>query len=589
MDPTLTRAAAHKVFGDLYRKSRSPELQEQVDKVIQSVSDVYARIQRIEEIDAQAGKQKGVETAGIKRPPTRNPAASTPKAPVAPRKAEPRRGILGAILGGGDIGVWGKETETLSAGFLGRNLRISQKAVDLFSALNEEQIVSTIKSFRTATREGWAAWEPSIYNTVVAAYQFFSEFVAVAPIFKRVERQESLAVETMKMQRAYALLIQYPNYKKVLNENLVRFISEHREANAGADILRNSMNFMGTMEGRQPTLKNIICAFYGLARKKVVTWQEVLQELQVGKPALDKYRAPEAIMQHIHSTIKKHENMIEAKRADIHEIEEVRSKFFEYDSAGKVRTDFLNPILADVLRRIYPEKLVNEAQAKAHKSEPPKLLYVIMKDFELSTLYLLEGSIHVRDGGNQIEAILFKQGLFRAIIDEFNSTMRDVDVYFRKNKNLTFTFQNFLETLKKENSDEEIRRFVALTRKTNALFKKLLAAFRVIYDNHVAAKQDTNPASQDKLARTRTIPIESISVGKRYIPYYDVEVMSNNRWNAMTVETAIAQIVRDLYNYLFIFRDEELMGHMSSVTKIKAEISGLVQELKKLGVNARED
>ncbi|MCE9599787.1 MAG: hypothetical protein K8S54_17645 [Spirochaetia bacterium] len=589
MDPTLTRAAAHKVFGDLYRKPRSPELQEQVDKVIQSVSDVFARIQRIEAIDAQAGKQKGVETAGVKRPPSRTPTPIGTKAPVAARKAEPRRGILGQILGGGDIGVWGKETETLSAGFLGRNLRMSQKSIDLFSALNEEQIVSTIKSFRLATREGWATWEPSVYNTVVAAYQFFSEFVAVAPIFKRVERQESLAVETMKMQRAYALFLQYPNYKKILTENLVRFIAEHREGASGADILRNSMNVMASIDARQPTLKNIICAFYGLARKKVVSWAEVVQELQVGKPALDKYRAPEAIMQHIHGTIKKYENQIEAKRSDIHEIEEVKSKFFAYDSAGKVRTDFLNPILADVLRRIYPEKLVNDATTKSHKSEPAKLLFVIMKDFELSTLYLLEGSIHVRDAGNQVEAILFKQGLFRAIIDEFNATMREVDVYFRKNKNLNFTFQNFLETLKKENTDEEIKRFIALSRKTNGLFKKLLVAFRVIYDNHVAAKQDTNAGSLEKLARTRTIPIESISPGKRYLPFYDVEIISNNRWNAMTVETAVAEIVRDFYNYLFIFRDEELLGHMSSVTKIKAEISGLVQELKKLGVTARED
>jgi len=589
MDPTLTRAAAHKVFGDLYRKSRPPELQEQVDKVIESVSDVFARIQRIEAIDAAAGKQKTGTDSGLQKRPVR-PTTTSPTAvqKIPIKKPDARRGgILGTILGGGDIGVWGKETETLASGFLGRNLRLSKKAEDLFSALHEDQIVAAIKCFRFATRVGWSVWDPATYNTVVAAYQFFTEFVNMTPILRRVERQESLLHETLKMQRIYAVPIQYPNYKRLVGENFVRFTGDQREIAGNAEVLKQVMSFIGTLETKAPSLKNVICAFYGLARKKVVTWAEVSQELAVGKPALNKYRAPESIMQQIHGTIKKLQNQIDAKRADIHEIEENRAKYFEYDAAGKVKTEFLNSIVQDTTRRIYPDKLVSDAVIKSHKAEPPKLLYTIMKDIDLSTLYLMEGAVHLRDGGNQIEAIVFKQGLFRPVIDEFNGMMREVDIYFRKNKNLAFTFQNFLEVLKKDSSDEEMKRFVAMTRKTNQLFKKMLKGFRTVLENHIAAKQD-GPAAQEKIARTKTIPIETFTVGKRYIPFYDLEIVSSNRWNGITVEDAITQLVRNLFNYLFIFRDEELLGQMSSVAKIKAEIGLLLEELKKLGVEYEE-
>ncbi|MCB1317994.1 MAG: hypothetical protein KDK27_18645, partial [Leptospiraceae bacterium] len=53
VDPTLTKADAHRVFGDLYRKPRSPELQAEVDKIVASTSDVFVRIERIEQLDAK--------------------------------------------------------------------------------------------------------------------------------------------------------------------------------------------------------------------------------------------------------------------------------------------------------------------------------------------------------------------------------------------------------------------------------------------------------------------------------------------------------------------------------------------------------
>lgn len=582
MDPTLTRAAAHKVFGDLYRKSRPPELQEKVDRVIQATSDVFVRIQRIEELDADHARgKKGVETA--RKPQGKSQGAPAGQRP-AQKKPERKAGILDALLGGGDIGVWGKETETLTTGFLGRNLKLSKKSEDIFNTLNEEVVVAAIKCFRFATRVGWQVWEPATYNVVVTAYQFFNEFVNAAPTLKRNERPEMLAQETAVMQKMYGALIQYPNYKKILGESFVKLILDSKDMAGVTDLLKLAVNHIVNLESKNPTLKNTILAFHALSRKQIVSWQDVMQELAVGKPVLTRYRAPEAIMQQIDSAIKKHETQIDLRLGEIQEIENLKATFFEYDSAGKVKTEFLNKIVYEVLRRIYNEKALNEGTLKQHKVEPPRLLFVILKDFDISSLYLLEGSFHIKDTAGQAEMILFKQGLWRTTIDEFNAVLREVEAFYRKNKNLTFNFQNLIEIMKSGHGDEEMKKFLALVGRANRLLKMLVTNFRIIWENHQLARKDQSQASQEKLARTKTIPIEAFVVGKRYLPFFDHEIVSNNRWHGQTVEAVVGQITRNLYNYLFIFRDDELLGHLSSINRLQSDIELHIAALKKLGI-----
>lgn len=583
MDPTLTRAAAHKVFGDLYRKSRPPELQEKVDRVIQATSDVFVRIQRIEQLDAEyAHGKRGVETAARKVQP--RPAGGGGTQRPVQKRPERKAGLLDAILGGGDIGVWGKETETLSAGFLGRNLKLSKKSEEIFFQLSEDVVVATIKCFRAATRGGWQVWEPATYNAVVTAYQFFNEFINAGPLLKKTEKHESLAHDTAIMQKMYGALIQYPNYKKILTESFVKLIFESKEMAGNTDLLKQAMNFVTNLEARNPTLRNTILAFHALARKQVVSWTDLMQEYSMGKPVLTRYRAPEAVMQQIEAQIKKHENQIDLRLEEIRDIQNLKTHFFDYDSNGKVKTEFLNPIVIDVLRRIFNEKVLNEATIKTHKTEPLRLLYVILKDFDISTLYLLEGSFHIKDPGGSAEMILFKQGLWRATIDEFNAVLREVEMYYKKNRNLSFNFQNLIEILKSGHGDDEMKKFLSLVGRANRLFKAIVTNFHIIWENHQLARRDTSQGSQEKLARTRTIPIESFTVGKRYLPYYDHEIVSGNRWNGMTVEAVTEQLIRNMYNYLFIYRDDELLGHLSSATRLQADIDVHVAALKKLGV-----
>ena len=72
------------------------------------------------------------------------------------------------------------------------------------------------------------------------------------------------------------------------------------------EALRNAMAFISSLDAKNPTLKNTILAFHGLAKKRVPTWQEIVDEMGVGKPVLKRYRAPESVMQQIDGMIKKH-------------------------------------------------------------------------------------------------------------------------------------------------------------------------------------------------------------------------------------------------------------------------------------------
>jgi hypothetical protein len=119
----------------------------------------------------------------------------------------------------------------------------------------------------------------------------------------------------------------------------------------------------------------------------------------------------------------------------------------------------------------------------------------------------------------------------------------------------------------------------------NRLFKAIATNFYIIWENHLLARNDLSQGSQEKLARTKTIPIESFTVGKRYLPFYDHEIVSNNRWNGMKVESVVEQILRNMYNYLFIYRDDELLGHLSSANRLQADIDLHVAALKKLGID----
>ncbi len=600
MDPTLTRSQAHKVFGELYRKSRSPEEQEEVDGIVATTSDVFVRIKRIEELDERSGNSTrnsahasadGRSDARSGRGHSSSGGLSGAVGSVSSEKKARKKSDAGEAGGwlsrlfGGEIVKWGKANGTISPGFLGMSYALSPKVEHLFLGLKEDQIVASIKCLKIAIRDGWEAWTPAQYNVIVAMYNFLEEFVKVPPYLQKKSRPEEWILDTLTMQKNYVILNMHPNIDSVLKEDLPHFLISKPDLSPILSKLKAAIQYLLTLESRPPGIKNSVLAFYVLGRKKIVDWDTVVSELKVREPVLDRYRSPENVRKVIEAKIVKTREVYTRRKNELEEIDDIKTKYFQMDPSGKVKVDFLNEIVGDVVRKTYSESVVNEALLNAHKREPHRLLFVALKDFDTCTLPLLSGSITTKAIGTSTEVILFKQGMFNSLIDEFILLMREMELYIKKYKNVSYNFNDFMEDMKKGPSDEVIKSFIDIVRKSIKLFKNFLNDLRVVMNNHMLAKNtEASVGQKDKVNRTKEVPIENAAPGVRFLPHFDCELVSNNRMNGRTIEKIFEEIMMNVYNYLYIFRDMELTVKLSSAPRLQAEMESAKKELERMGV-----
>ncbi len=592
MDPTLTKAEAHKVFGDLYRRSRPPELQEKVDRIVEDTSDIFVRIKRIEELDEEQKKKdrRPIETAGAGRAPIRGSGGGGggEKKPAAKRAPQKAGGLL-SVLFGGDLAKWGRDTGTITSGFLALNLKISTRVDELFQLPTEDEVVPTIRCFRYAARHGWNDWEPQRYNTVMAAHLFFLEYVTVRHMPNRKDQPQVWINSTIKLQKYYALLQLYPDYRKIITEDFPAFIKKTGDLANLTGPLRSVMEFVARLDTRIPSFKNSVLAYYATQRKAVPLWEDVVRELGIRPPNVKQYRAPEDVMKDIQSRVTRLREKMMQRQAQVHEIQNIRKKFFVFDANGKLSVDFLTPIVEDTVRRIYPENVINEALFNAHKKEPHRLLFLILKDLDLSGTVLLQGSVATRGQGQHNDVILFKSGLFNQKLETFHNLFRDMEQFLRKNKNMSYNFNSFVEDLKKEGVDALIKGLQQLVHRANDFFREMATDLRIILDNHDNAGQmEKSGKTNEKLQQSRSFPIENFTYGARFFPHADNELLTAGRYTGSTPIDAIQEMTRNLYNYLFIFRDEELIRVLNSAPPLNTEIQQIRQELARLGVETED-
>lgn len=410
MDPTLTTAQAHQLFGELYRKSRPAELQARVDKIVESTNDVFVRIKRIEDLDAgydeerrkarqdEMGRSGGGAGGGGRRGPAGGGGGGGSRGGVKkrpatkqPQKNQPRRrsgGLFAWLFGGGggnEITRWGDETKTLESGFFNVNAKLSSNVPAIFEGVIEEHIANCAKGFRFAAGGAWETMPPAKYNAIIAAYQFFSEFVKCGPAFRKSENPEIWITETIKMQKFYALLLQFPDYAQVISKELPEYLKKVPDAQPFAAAVKIAMDYVAGLEKRTPALTNAIVALYVLARKRLLTWEDVTAELKIGKPALENYRGPEQVMTRIQQRLTDLKNKFEHTQNELKEIEKIKNEYFDTDANGRLKTDFLNPVVSQVVHRSYGENAITENLLASFKREPHRLLYATLKDFDICT------------------------------------------------------------------------------------------------------------------------------------------------------------------------------------------------------------
>ena len=589
MDPNLTTAEAHRVFGEMYRKQRSPELQQKVDQIVAKTTDVFVRIKHIEELEEEEDRKNRQNQAPSKpqrRAPVRGAGAKKQVRPVAKKQEKSGGGLLSKLFGG-EIARWGKDTGTIQTGFLGLNYRIDPRVEDLFE-MNEEQVVASIQAFRYAITVGWEVWEPKRYNTVIGAYQFFSEFIKVSNIFRAQEHPNDRINATFKMQKFYGTLIRFPGYKRVITEELPALLRKSEKFGALINKLQPTVNFIATLDSRTPSLKNAILAHYTLERKKVENWEHIMQELKVGEPDTRRYRAPESIMQKIDLKISGLNQDYDSNKRAIIEVEDIKKSYFSYDSRGKIQVNFLDEVLRFIIPHLGSVKtMVNEGSVKAFKAEPHKLLYAVIRDLDLVGVQLLSGSISLHGtGAHAEEQLIFKQGLFKKYLEELSLVSRDIETFVKKNMNLSYSFSDFNHDIRNETEDIVTRTFMQIVKRANNLFRALGETLKQIVDNHrMAVESERSGHLSESVNRTKLLPIEALEISQRFIPFADQTIMSGNHLNDKTVGSSIEQMTMRMYNYLFIFRDVKLAKTLSSVPKMQTEMKEIQTQLEKYGVS----
>lgn len=592
MDPTLTRSQAHRYFGELYQKQRSPDAQKQVDDIVKNVSDIFVRIKRIEEVDErEGGGSRGVETRGGdgRRRGGGSPGGKKAPAKKAPAKkgsaAPAKPGFLTSLFGG-DLAKWGERTGTLDSGFLALNLKLSKSVPRVFDQFDEESIVSAIRAFRFAVVNAWESFPPEKYNVLVCAYQFFQELIKVPVLFKKQDSPATIIQETLKAQVLYSQLLKMPGWEKVLVDEFPPWVGGSEDISKLANPTEKVMRQLVGLEKTRPKLSDCFLALYALERKKILGWPELLDELKVKEPVMDEYRAPDSVMQRINKKISKLKEEIRTRRESIEEIQEVRKNYFKTDSNGRVTVDFLDQILGSVIRKTQPDKGMNQDYIKAQKSEPHRLMHLLLADYEMTVLSLLTGTVQVdHETGGVGDGILFKSGLFKLEADESLGVHREMEEFLRKYKNTTFTFQAYIAGLKAGSKDAMIAGFAHVVARANKLFRRTVASLRLVLHNHEQAmEKEANKKASDNLLRTKTYPIEILEPSIRFIPMHDRILAGSTRLNGMRIDEALETIVMNLYNYLYIFRDDELVRTLASIPRLKSEIQGIEKRLTKYGV-----
>jgi len=584
MDPTLTRTQAHVLFGELYSKARPAELQERVDAAIADVSDIFVRIRRIQEIDDEYERSQSQGQPQEQRRPRRNgtaaSSAATMSANPSRKPKKPTNNFLAFIFGKGDLATWGEKTGTIVTGLFGLNQHLSLQVQHAFTAFNEVQIVELVKAMRYFIQNGWSEFGASDYNSIVTAYQFFEEYLKVNLLFRKKEFVNLIVMKTIKMQVLYAQLIQFQGFSNFLQNDFVEYLDNQEDYGTVKPELKAAIDGVLGFEERRPRLSDCILAMYSITHKKLYTWNDLVSELKVGPPVVDRFRAPDKIQQVIHQRTEQLQSEIDFRKRSIDEISYIRENYFTIDERGKANVDFLQNVVVDILKRSSSDQRTSAEYLKATISEPHRLLAVLLKDLDVNFMQTLSGSVHVRGQTGSAEVILFRPGLFKAELDLLSELQRDLAEFQKKYKNASFSFSMFLASAKSSESDSISMGFRSIAVKSCQLFSSMQSKLRsTLVAHQEALLKEEQGKLKEALQRTKSIPIEAITGETRFLPWADAVLADSSRFDEQSVFQAVDGMVRCLFNYMYVFRDENLLQTLNSIQRLKSEMTLLERKL----------
>lgn len=616
----VSRTEAHKVFADLYRKTRTPEHQQLIDEAILKSNDVFIRIDLIRKVDEDyenKNKPKKEDSRDRGLPEKEQPKREVVSRSVTPdpkpkrssdlvtidsakQKQNPARkkaieqrqggGLLAGLFGGGNnanssIGKFAKETGTIDIGLFGRNPTISNNVEKIFRGLKEDVLIPTIQALRVSEQQGWRIWTPLVYNIINNFNKFFNAFASLDALILDKISADIFLERSLKMQMFYVRFLQRDDAKDIILSNLPDIVKMDEKLTPKLNKIMEGVNYALNLENNRPKLSDAITAFYIVAKKKMFTWPEIVADLRVPPIQEHKFQAAREIQKEVEITVAKISDDINTRTFKKEELQNLRSRYFSIDDKGKISFDFLNQVVDDYMAHHMPESAKSQTVKNSYKSQPHRLVYLLLRDLQTVYINVIEGYVRLGDKNQNQELLLIQPGLFRNEIDELNSLVRTIDNFNKKFPSFQYSFQQYGMDYSTGNaaSDQIAGTIVQALQEASEFFGSFAGKLNIIVENHLMAKvTESKGKANDKIASTKDKVIEEVKIAQRFIPHHDKAVVAKERINGMKVEDVFIQFTKYLYNYAVIFKDPTTTSKLTAHRKIEQELIKLNKEYERL-------
>lgn len=613
----VSRTEAHRVFADLYRKSRTPDHQQLIDEAILKSNDVFIRIDLIKKVDEDyANKHKEKKPAddrdrgtpeGNRNPSNRGETRQPPKENKPKRSSEvvnvesakqkqaqkkkPQDsggvGFLAGLFGGGgatnSIAKFAKETGAIEIGLFGRNPTISNSVEKLFRGVKEDILVPTIQALRVAEQQGWRIWSPLAYNVINNFNKFYNAFATLDGLVADKISADIFLDRSLKMQMFYVRFLQREDSRDIILTHLPEIVKQDEKLANKLNKIMEGVSYALALESGRPKLTEAITAFYIVSKKKMFSWQEIVADLRVPAIQEHKFQAAREIQKEVEITVAKISDDINSRLFKKEELQNLRSRYFSIDDKGKISFDFLNHVVDDYMAHHLPESAKSQTVKNSYKSQPHKLVYLLLRDLQTVYVNMIEGYVRLGDKNQNQEILLVQPGLFKNEIDQLNTLVRNLDNFNKKFPSFSYSFQQYNTDYTSGATDQIARTMMTTLQGASEFFGNFANKLNMLIESHLMAKSsESKGKSSEQISATKDKIIEEVKLMARFIPHYEKAVVAKERINGMSVENVFIQFTKYLYNYAVIFKDPNTTTKLTAHRKIEQELIKLNSEYERL-------
>ncbi|WP_078130201.1 hypothetical protein [Leptospira alexanderi] len=589
-----SRTDAHKTFADLYRKQRSPEHQEQIDEVIQKSNDIFIRIDLMKKVDEEFEKKRQEENKKSEedRPKrsSEKSATSTKTIPKPTRRTESNSsggvGFLANLFGGNPaINKFARESGTIDVGFLGRKLQVSSGVHNLFKFLKEDQIIATIQALRFCEQQGWRYWKPLVYNVVLNFNKLLNSIISLDSLFIDQISPEIFLNRATKLELYYARHLSREDCKDIIMTEVPELVRKDEKLVPKMPQIMAGLSYGLNLESGRPKMSDAIRAFHIVATKRMIAWNEIVQQLNVPPINETKFQGSPDIIKEVETTLLRLADDIQTRLNRKHELQNLRERYFRIDDKGRMNFDFLNLIVDDYFENHVPENMQSASMKSSFKGTPHKLMYLLLRDLQASYAPILEGTVKVGTKNQSKDVIIMHPGLFKSDIELINNLLRLLDAFNKKYPSFQYSFATYNEhtTSTVGVEDQITQNLLKLLGDAAAFMGKFAEKINIIVENHLLAKQyEASGKLNERVLVSKEKVIEEIKILHRFIPYCDSTIVSGNRLNGKTLEFAFLEMTKLFYNYAVIYKDKSTITKLTLHKKLDAELGSLTKEYERL-------